>query len=58
FSEKPPDLHTVYIRLGAILLSEVKESSYSEAKEIFLRACRYQPTCTTYLGLGVACYRV
>ncbi|CAF4294627.1 unnamed protein product [Rotaria socialis] len=58
FSEKPPDLHTVYIRLGAILLSEVKESSYSEAKEIFLRACRYQPTCTTYLGLGVACYRM
>ncbi|CAF4058453.1 unnamed protein product, partial [Rotaria magnacalcarata] len=58
FSEKPPDLHTVYIRLGAILLSEIKESSYSEAKEIFLRACRYQPTCTTYLGLGVACYRM
>ncbi|CAF0845464.1 unnamed protein product [Rotaria sordida] len=58
FAEKPPDLHTVYIRLGAILLSEGNESSYSEAKEIFLRACRYQPTCTTYLGLGVACYRL
>ncbi|CAF2607832.1 unnamed protein product [Rotaria sp. Silwood2] len=58
FSEKPPDLHTVYIRLGAILLSEGNESSYSEAKEIFLRACRYQPTCTTYLGLGIACYRM
>jgi hypothetical protein len=25
FSEKPPDLHTVYIRLGSILLSEGSE---------------------------------
>ncbi|CAF0951914.1 unnamed protein product [Adineta steineri] len=58
FGDKPPDLHTVYIRLGAILLSEGTESSYGEAKEVFLNACRFQPTCTTYLGLGIACYRM
>ncbi|CAF0731760.1 unnamed protein product [Adineta ricciae] len=58
FAEKPPDLHTVYIRLGAILLSKGAEASYTEAKEVFLNACRFQPTCTTYLGLGIACYRL
>ncbi|UJR26687.1 hypothetical protein I4U23_008003 [Adineta vaga] len=58
FSEKPPDLHTVYIRLGAILLSKGTEASYMEAKEVFLNASRFQPTCTTYLGLGIACYRL
>jgi len=55
FAEKPTDLHTLYIRLGEILLLE---ENYPDAKEIFLKACRNQPTCTTYLGLGIACFRM
>ncbi|CAF0848612.1 unnamed protein product [Didymodactylos carnosus] len=55
FSEKPSDIHILYVRLGSILLAE---ESYAEAKDIFLRACRHQPTCTTWLGVGVACYRM
>ncbi|XP_050397153.1 cilia- and flagella-associated protein 70 [Patella vulgata] len=49
------EMHSIYLRLASIYLSEHK---YQDAKNVFLMACRKSPSCVSWLGVGIACYRL
>lgn len=51
--QSPIDL-TVYLNLGSIYLSR---GSFTEAKDVYLEACRHQPGAATWLGAGAAFLR-
>ncbi|XP_053550194.1 cilia- and flagella-associated protein 70 [Bombina bombina] len=53
--EDASDMHPVYLRLGAIYL---ENEEYEKAKNTFLLGCKKSPTCQTWLGVGIACYRL
>ncbi|NXY37810.1 CFA70 protein, partial [Pomatorhinus ruficollis] len=55
FVEDAEDIHFVYLRLGSIYL---EEKEYGRAKQIYLLACDNSATCLTWLGVGIACYRL
>ncbi|NXM63102.1 CFA70 protein, partial [Illadopsis cleaveri] len=55
FVEDAEDIHFVYLRLGSIYL---EEKEYGRAKHIYLLACDNSATCLTWLGVGIACYRL
>ncbi|NXJ80316.1 CFA70 protein, partial [Trogon melanurus] len=55
FLEDAADMHFIYLRLGSIYL-EKKE--YGRAKQTYLLACKNSASCLTWLGVGIACYRL
>ncbi|NWI44390.1 CFA70 protein, partial [Picathartes gymnocephalus] len=55
FVEDAADIHFVYLRLGSIYL---EEKEYGRAKQIYLLACDNAASCLTWLGVGIACYRL
>ncbi|NWR66948.1 CFA70 protein, partial [Bucorvus abyssinicus] len=55
FVEDAADMHFVYLRLGSIYL---EEKEYGRAKQTYLLACKNSASCLTWLGVGIACYRL
>ncbi|KAI0237880.1 Cilia- and flagella-associated protein 70 [Lamellibrachia satsuma] len=55
FVSDPSEVHSIYLRLASIYLHEGR---FQEAKNTFLMACKKSPTCVSWLGVGMACYRL
>ena len=55
FISEASDMHTVYLRLGSLY---IQEEQYEGAKHTFLLACKRSPTAFSWLGVGIACYRM
>nr|XP_022331660.1 cilia- and flagella-associated protein 70-like isoform X20 [Crassostrea virginica] len=55
FTTDAAEMHSIYLRLASIYLQEEK---FSNAKNTFLLACKRSPSCVSWLGVGIACYRL
>ncbi|KAM6407488.1 cilia- and flagella-associated protein 70 [Rhynochetos jubatus] len=55
FVEDAADMHFICLRLGSIYL---EEKEYGQAKQTYLLACKNSASCLTWLGVGIACYRL
>jgi Tfp pilus assembly protein PilF len=49
--------NAVYLRLGQLLLDGGKPEQLERAKQIFLKACTSFSTASSWLGVGIACYK-
>ncbi|XP_068276205.1 cilia- and flagella-associated protein 70 isoform X2 [Nyctibius grandis] len=55
FVEDAEDMHSIYLRLGSVYL---EDGEYGQAKQTYLLACKNSASCLTWLGVGIACYRL
>ena len=55
YESSPPDPHSIRLRLASIYL---QLQQYGAAKAMFILACRDSPSCITWLGVGISCYRL
>ncbi|TFK07443.1 Cilia- and flagella-associated protein 70 [Platysternon megacephalum] len=55
FVTEASEIHFVYLRLGSIYL---KEKEYDKAKRTYMLACKKSSSCLTWLGVGIACYKL
>ncbi|XP_013406723.1 cilia- and flagella-associated protein 70 isoform X2 [Lingula anatina] len=55
FIGDPSESHSIYLRLASIYL---EEGQFLEAKKTFLMACKKSASCVSWLGVGIACYRL
>jgi len=55
FVTNASEMHSIYLRLASIYL---QEGMFMKAKNQFLMACKKSPSCVTWLGVGIACYRL
>nr|KAG5710751.1 hypothetical protein BaRGS_035153 [Batillaria attramentaria] len=49
------ETHSIYLRLASIYL---QEREFAKAKTTFLMACKKSPSCVSWLGVGISCYRL
>ncbi|XP_022106996.1 cilia- and flagella-associated protein 70-like isoform X2 [Acanthaster planci] len=49
------EMHAIYLRLASICL---QDGEFEKAKNVFLLACKHSPSCISWLGVGIACYRL
>lgn len=49
------EMHSIYLRLASIYL---QEGQFHSARDTFLKACKRSPSCVSWLGVGIACYRL
>lgn len=55
FVNDATDMHPVYLRLASIYL---QDKMFHKARETFLMACQSSPSSVSWLGVGIACYRM
>lgn len=55
FVNDATDMHSVYLRLASIYL---QEKQFDKARKTFLLACQSNPSSVSWLGVGIACYRM
>ncbi|XP_015774260.1 PREDICTED: cilia- and flagella-associated protein 70-like [Acropora digitifera] len=55
YTTEASDMHAIYLRLASIYL---EQGEFEKAKATFLKACIRSPSCVSWLGVGVACYRL
>ncbi|ELU15780.1 hypothetical protein CAPTEDRAFT_154432 [Capitella teleta] len=55
FIANASEMHSIYLRLASIYL---QLCMFQEAKNTFLMACKRSPSCVSWLGVGIACYRL
>lgn len=55
YTTEAADMHAIYLRLASIYL---EKGEFDKAKTTFLKACIRSPSCVSWLGAGIACYRL
>lgn len=55
FVANASEMHSIFLRLASIYLQEAK---FEQAKQQFLMACKRSPSCVSWLGVGISCYRL
>ncbi|XP_015777897.1 PREDICTED: cilia- and flagella-associated protein 70-like, partial [Acropora digitifera] len=55
YTTEASDMHAIYLRLASIYL---EQGEFEKAKATFLKACIRSPSCVSWLGVGIASYRL
>ncbi|CAG2258083.1 Cilia- and flagella-associated protein 70 [Mytilus edulis] len=55
FLHDASEMHSIYLRLASIYLQDQR---FQDAKNVFLMACKKSASCVSWLGVGIACYRL